>query len=177
MGLMSYECICFLLSSWEMALTYFWLPLNEVGSVPHQQDLLNACSFWDSEIYWFKFHGGFQAPEKKHDGESVPPRSCPWCRQHLHIHRRSQTFSWMWQRTWMTKPVLCGRAGYLMHWRRQRGGGKKDEAIIIHDTNADTKQCSLSRPDKDENSCGNFPTAGILFNVMFLFVMFLFFFL
>lgn len=49
------------------------------------------------------------------DNVSLPPRSCPWCRQHQHFHRRSQTFSWMWQSTLITKPVLCSRAGFLMH--------------------------------------------------------------
>lgn len=55
----------------------------------------------------------------------LPPRSCPWCRQHLHSHRRSQTFCWMWQSTLTMKPVLCSRTGFFMHWKRNRTVKKK----------------------------------------------------
>lgn len=77
--------------------------------------------------------------QSRHDGVPVPPRSCPWCRQHLHFHRRSQTFSWMGQSTLMTKPVLCSRAGFLMHWKRQREGQQR-ETVTSHYTNAETKR-------------------------------------
>lgn len=80
----------------------------------------------------------FQNPDQnRHDGASVPPRSCPWYRQHLHFHRRSQTFSWMWQNALMTKPVLCSRAGFLMHWKRQRE--EQRETGTPRYTNADTR--------------------------------------
>lgn len=82
---------------------------------------------------------GFPAWESSHDGASVPPRSCPWCRQHLQFHRRSQTFSWTRWSTWMSKAVLCSRAGYLMHCRRQRDG---------HQTPCETKA------DRTQRSAG-----------------------
>lgn len=97
--------------------------------------------------------------ERGGEGASVPPRSCPWCRQHPHFHRRSQTFSWTRWSTWTSKAVLCSRAGYLMHWRRQRDG---------HETpcwtEADRKQRSTSRlaayrlhlQQKYETQCDNF---------------------
>lgn len=84
---------------------------------------------------------GFKTHQNRHDGVSVPPRSCPWCRQHLHFHRRSQTFSWMWQSTLMTKPVLCSRAGFLMHWKRQEKVEQR-ETVTLNYTNVDTKQRS-----------------------------------
>lgn len=116
---------------------------------------------------------------------SVPPRSCPWCRQHLHFHRRSQTFSWMWQSTLMTKPVLCSRAGFLMHWKRQEIDQR--ETVTWRYADADTKQrggnheqtleaeCGWSLSNKGAKRCSNFPRQpeGTFHSERFLFETFI----
>lgn len=92
--------------SWSGFCFWFWV------NFPAKSKIDYSCRRWPCPV-----------PEKhasRRDRVSVPPRSCPWYRQHLHFHRRSQTFSWMWQSTLMTKPVLCSRAGFLMHWKRER---------------------------------------------------------